>query len=182
MHIYWWGNDDDDDDDEEGGIAVEELVNLLGKCLGWSYVMSSTYTHQLDDDGGDGDDNGGDLFSCVCAFPPCSVLQNDDIEKWLVSSQAYHLPNFKELSVCFWFVMDVPSAPVVPEGLRRHCLWSADPSLIYVDLQSHKINIHHHHWDGYNLTDMELFFLKLNWNHCKRERSFQSTNHRRQEK
>ena len=46
--------------------------------------MSSTYTHQLDDDGGDGDDNGGDggdLFSCVCAFRPCSVLQNDDIEK-----------------------------------------------------------------------------------------------------
>ena len=97
MHICWWGNDDDDDDDEEGGIAVEELVNLLGKCLGWSYVMSSTYTHQLDDDGGDGDGNGGDggdggdLFSCVCAFRPCSVLQNDAIEK--MTSKQSSLPS-----------------------------------------------------------------------------------------
>ena len=45
--------------------------------------MSSTYTHQLDDDGGDGDDNGGDLFSCVCVpFDPalfCKTmpLKND---------------------------------------------------------------------------------------------------------
>ena len=85
MHLCWWGNDDDDDDDEEGGIAVEELVNLLGKCLGWSYVMSSTYTHQLDDDGGDGDDNGGEvvIYFLVCVpFDPalfCKtiILKND---------------------------------------------------------------------------------------------------------